>query len=260
MYCQERKADIIQLIEKEGTVDVNALAARFRTSKETIRRDLTDLERQGILKRTHGGAILEAHATPGVWEYPVGIRGGQHVAEKNSICKKAASFIRQGDTLFVDNSSTLMYLPRYISPDLNITIITNSIHFLLETSKIMRHNWLLICLGGIFRSSNLSVHGASAIKSAGEYYPNKTFFSCAGISPVNMIADSSLYEIETKQLMINRAQETFLLADRSKFEKLGQMYLCSFGSVNHIITNEGQPISGDIGKHLEQSGTKLVVV
>lgn len=261
MYSEQRKAEIIQLIEQNGSINVNALAERFETSRETIRRDLSDLERQGVLKRTHGGAVLEtqgAAASPPV-EFPVGIRGIQRVEEKNRICRKAASFVREGDTLFVDNSSTLLYLPKYIPADMQITILTNSINFLLEVSKVSHYNWLLICLGGIFKSSNLSVHGAGTLKSAEEYYPSKTFFSCAGISRHNKVADSSLHEIEAKRMMIERAQETFLLADHTKFEKAGQMFLCELSAVNCIVTDPATEEGAADLSHLRQAGVNLVV-
>jgi DeoR family fructose operon transcriptional repressor len=239
MYSEARKAEIRKLIGQTGTVEVNSLAEMFRTSRETIRRDLRDLEKQGALRRTHGGAILE---NVGPQEPPVGERSILQMEEKKRICRKAAGFIMPNDTLFIDNSSTMIYIPQYISPDLHITIITNSISFLYETSRIGNNNWLLICLGGIFKTGNLSVHGTDTMKNADPYYPTKTFFSCAGISPVNKIADASPHEVEVKRMMIDRAQEVFLLADYTKFEKTGQVFVCDFLAVDHIITD--RPVKG----------------
>jgi DeoR family fructose operon transcriptional repressor len=155
--------------------------------------------------------------------------------------KSDAEFIVSGDTLFIDNSSTMIYLPQYIPPSLYITIITNSISFLHEASKISNQNWLLISLGGIFKPRNLSLYGSDTLKSAEPYYPTKTFISCAGISDVNQIADASPHEVEIKRLMIQRAQEVFLLADHTKFEKPGQVFLCDFDLVDHIITDKPWP-------------------
>jgi DeoR family fructose operon transcriptional repressor len=235
MYSEERKAEIRSLIGQKGSIEVNMLAELFRTSRETIRRDLSDLERQGALRRTHGGAMLNTSLVSPP-ESPVGERGVQQMEEKKLICQRAAGFICSNDTLFIDNSSTMIYLPQYIPADMHITIITNSISFLYETSKVNNYNWLLICLGGIFKPRNLSVHGSDTLKNAEPYYPTKTFFSCTGISPVNKIADSSPYEVEVKRMMIDRAQEVFLLADHTKFEKAGQVFLCDFDSVDHIVT------------------------
>ncbi len=253
MYAEQRKAEIVRLLEEHGSVDVSKIAESFAISRETIRRDLRDLELQGVLRRTHGGAVLDSRNR----EYPVVVRGIRQVEEKEALCRKAASLVRDRDTLFADNSSTLLYLPRHLPPKLYITILTNSINFLLEASKVQGHNWLLICLGGILNASNLSVHGPGAVKSAEQYYPNKTFFSCAGISPENKIADSSLHEIEAKRMMIARAQKAFLLSDSTKFKESGPMHLCDFDDVDHIITSARTPPES-LG-YIRQGGVNLII-
>ena len=237
MFSEERKVEISGLINKKGSIEVNDLAKLFATSRETIRRDLRELEQQGVLIRTHGGAILGPF-TAQPPEPPVGERGIQQMEEKRLICQKAARYIKANDTLFVDNSTTMLYLPRYIPPELNITIVTNSIGFLYETSKVSSNHWLLICLQGMVRSRNLSVYGYDTLKSAEPYYPAKTFISCTGISPVNKIADSSPYEVDIKRMMIERSQEVFLLADHTKLGKQGPVFLCNFSSIKHLVTDK----------------------
>jgi DeoR family fructose operon transcriptional repressor len=258
MYSEERKAEIRNLIGQKGSIEVNTLAELFQTSRETIRRDLSDLERQGVLRRTHGGAMLDPFLMPPP-ESPVGERGVQQMEEKKFICQKAAGFICSNDTLFIDNSSTMIYLPQYIPADMHITILTNSINFLYETAKVNNYNWLLICLGGVFNSRNLSVHGSDALKNAEPYYPTKTFISCTGISPVNKIADSSPYEVELKRMMVDRAQEVFLLADHTKFKKAGQVFLCDFNSVDHIITGSAFADLEGGGDFLDKTKIHLVM-
>ncbi|WP_291549978.1 DeoR/GlpR family DNA-binding transcription regulator [Clostridium sp. HMP27] len=258
LYNIERKSEIMNILEKTGSVDVNALALRFGISKETIRRDLKELENAGALKRTHGGAVLiqQSSNTPVSTEYPVAVRGIQRFNEKNEICKKAASFIKDGDTIFVDNSSTTIYLAKYIPSDIRVTIITNSIKFLLEYTKNPNNNHLLICLSGIFNDSNLSVYGNSTLQSASEYYPNKALMSCSGISPHNMLADSSIHEVDTKRMMIERSQEVFVLADHTKFEKAGQIFLSSFDPIDYIIT-DNQTDKESLG-YLDKTNVKLI--
>ncbi|OAM92525.1 DNA-binding transcriptional regulator of sugar metabolism, DeoR/GlpR family [Pelosinus fermentans] len=259
MYSVERKSEIITMLEETGSVDVNVLAVKFATSKETIRRDLRDLEKDGVLKRTHGGAVLveQSHNTSNSSEYPVGIREIQRFNEKNQICKKAASFIQEGDTIFVDNSSTTIYLSKYIPPEIHVTIITNSIKFLLESIKSPNYNHLIICLGGIFKDRNLSVYGNGTLKSAEEYYPNKAFLSCAGISSHNMLADSSIHEIDVKRMMIEHAQEVFILADHTKFQKGSQIFLSSFSAIDYIITDT-QTDKTNL-EYLDATNVKLIV-
>ena len=171
MYSIERKAEIIKFLEQDGTIEVSAMADYFDTSKETIRRDLKDLETQGILTRTHGGAVsthIKNRANDGIQEYPVAIRGIQNYALKQDICKYAVSFIEDGDTIFVDNSSTSMYLVQFLPAELHVTFITNSLKFLAEASKFDCSNKLFICLGGVFNPSNLSTYDTASLLSGNE--------------------------------------------------------------------------------------------
>jgi DeoR family fructose operon transcriptional repressor len=257
MYSIERKSQIIGLLEQTGKVDVNMLAQRFQTSRETIRRDLGELEKEGILKRTHGGAVF-VNTNPSVArEYPVAVRGIQRYHEKNHICSCAASFIHDGDIIFVDNSSTTIYLAKYIPQELSVTIVTNSVKLLIEAANVTNSNHLYICLGGIFKGSNLSLFGTISLKNAGEFYPSKAFLSCAGVSPLNKIADASIHEVDTKRLMIERAQEVFLLADHTKFETAGQIFLADFSSIDNLITDRNTDES-TLG-FLKSAGVRVVV-
>lgn len=259
MYSIERKAEIVNLLETSKRVDVSFLAEKFGTSKETVRRDLRELEEDGVIKRTHGGAVLNKSNNPAQHseEYPITIRGIQRFNEKNRICRRAADFIEDGDTIFIDNSSTTMYLPKYIPAEYNVTIITNSIKVLLEYAASPNPKHVLICLGGIFNPSNLSIYGSSSLKSAEIYYPNKAFLSCAGISSKNILADSSIYEIDTKRMMIERTPEVFMLADFTKFQKNSQIFLCRMSDVQYLITDSKTEINRM--DFLDKSNLNIVV-
>ncbi|MEI3339356.1 MAG: DeoR/GlpR family DNA-binding transcription regulator [Eubacterium sp.] len=241
MYSIERKVEIIKMLERNHKVEVNALAEYFDTSKETIRRDLKTLEKEGILERTHGGAVsahLKSQKNESDFlEYPLAIRGIQNYKEKQKICQLAVSFIQNGDTVFVDNSSTTMYLAQFLPRELQVTFITNSIKFLTEASQYDCTNKVFICLGGMYNPKNLSTYDNSPVVSGAEYFPDKCFISCAGISSDRMCTDTSIYEVHTKQRMIEASKEVFLLADHTKFESNGQFFLTDFGNIHHIITD-----------------------
>lgn len=245
MYNIERKSEIINLLETHKNVNVAELAKMFQTSKETIRRDLRELEREGALIRTHGGAMpIETKTNLNMQDdYPVSVRGIRHFQEKQVICKKAASYIQPEDTVFVDNSSSTAYLAQYVPANIPVTFITNSIQFLLEASKLNNQNHVFICLGGMFKSSNLSLYGNMSLDNAKIYYPNKAFLSCSGISANRMLTDSSIQEVETKKLMIELSKQVLILADHSKFEKDGQIFLSSFNNIDYIITDSKTDIN-----------------
>lgn len=240
MYTIERKAEILNLLQKHGSINVIELSKIFEASKETIRRDLRELENKGLLVRTHGGAIpVEAKQVvqQSAPEPPVKERELSNFEEKQAICKKAASYIQPEDNIFVDNSSTTIYLAQYVPQHMQVTFITNSLPFLIQAAQLNNPNHSFICLGGMFKASNLSIHGNMTLHNAKEYYPNKVFLSCTGISPNRMLTDSSIQEVDIKKMMIERSKEVFVLADHTKFERNGQIYLSSFNDIDHIITD-----------------------
>ncbi|MBC8536907.1 DeoR/GlpR family DNA-binding transcription regulator [Feifania hominis] len=238
MYNIERKEEIINLLERDGEVDVNTLAGAFGISRETVRRDLRELEQDGILTRTHGGAVYNRERRDEQNEYPVAIRGIQRYSEKNEICKYAAALIEEGDTIFVDNSSTTMYLVRYIPRELHITVVTNSLKLLLEAAALQNPNIHFICFGGSFKESNLSFYGNTTLKNAEAYYPNKAFLSCAGIREDGLVTDASMQEVDTKRLMLDHCRKSYFLVDYTKFTSAGQVFLTRLSHGDTVITDQ----------------------
>lgn len=237
MFTIERKSEILRLLEQNGRIGVSELSTLFNASRETIRRDLREMEARSLLKRTHGGAVLATAASSVSQEFPLGVREIQRFREKNAICKSAASYVKDGDSVFVDNSSTCIYLIKYLPRDLQITLITNSIKLLTEALESDHPNLMIVCLGGFFHRSNLSTYGAIAQKNASDFYPSKSFMSCAGIQPPNQLTDSSILEVDTKRLMIDHSQEVFILADHTKFDHPGPFFLSNFTSIDYLITD-----------------------
>jgi DeoR family transcriptional regulator, fructose operon transcriptional repressor len=257
MFGLERKAEIINILERAGKIEVNSLSKKFGACKETIRRDLRELEKEGILKRTHGGAVLNISTPKTQPEFPLSVREIQRYEEKIIICKKAASMIADGDAIFVDNSSTTIYLLRYIPQDIHVCIITNSLKLLLEAVQVQNPNLQFICLGGIFKESNMSFSGTIPQKIAKDYYPSKAFLSCASINEQQMLTDSSAAEVDTKRLMIERSQNVIILADYTKFTKMGQIFLADFSAIDYIITDSKTDISSL--DYLKKYKTELLV-
>lgn len=256
MFSIERKSEILRFLEEHGRVDVNDLSTLFAASRETIRRDLREMEEGGLLKRTHGGAVLGGVLSTSASEFPVGVREIQRFKEKDAICRSAATFIQNGDSIFVDNSSTCLNLIRHIPFDLKITLITNSIKLLLETVEANHPNLMVICLGGLFHEANLSTYGTIAQNNAAGFFPNKAFMSCAGIHPPDRLTDASILEADTKRLMIEHSQEVFMLADHTKFERSGPVFLSSFSSIHYLVVDS--ITTPDQTAPLEDAGVKVI--
>jgi DeoR family fructose operon transcriptional repressor len=253
----ERKAEIANILERSGKIDVASLSERFKVCKETIRRDLRELEKDGSIKRTHGGAVIDLAAPKVQAEFPVSVREIQHQEEKIVICKRAASMIEDDDTVFMDNSSTTLYLIRHIPKDTRVCIVTNSLRLLLEAVRVRNPNLRFICLGGEFKESNLSFSGAIPQRIAKDYYPSKAFMSCASINEQQMLTDSSVAEVDTKRMMIERSQSVVILADHTKFTRMGQVFLADFTSIDCIVT-DGRTELASLD-YMRKYDTKLVV-
>jgi DeoR family fructose operon transcriptional repressor len=238
MFSIERKSEILKILEQNGRIGVNELSALFNSSRETIRRDLREMEEKGLLKRTHGGAVYNSTISSTTPEFPVGVREIQRFKEKDAICRSAASFIKNGDSIFVDNSSTCLYLVQYIPADFQVILITNSIKLLMKSMESKHANLMIICLGGFFNENNLSTFGTISQKNATDFYPNKSFMSCAGIHHPDQLTDSSILEVDTKHLMIERSQEVFILADYTKFDRSGPFFLSKYSSIDYLITDQ----------------------
>ena len=242
MYNIERKIEIIKSLEKEGRVSAAELAKRFGTSKETIRRDLCELEEKGVLKRTHGGAMLSnkfSDMDSLVREYPESVRGIRNSEEKKALCKKAASFIQDGDIIFIDNSTTCLYLIPNIPAEYHVMILTNSLRLLTEAVNYDCTNKTFYCLGGSMNPSNLSTYdSAISSKDKMDFYPDKCIVSCMGVSSERMFTDGSYYEIGTKQKFMEQSSEVYLLADHTKIGTDGQFTLDSGEHIDFLITDE----------------------
>ncbi|MEA4853606.1 MAG: DeoR/GlpR family DNA-binding transcription regulator [Christensenella sp.] len=231
MLAAERKSRIIDFLESNGKAEVNELADILSVVPETIRRDLRELELQGLLVRTHGGAVMGEKKE---LEYPVFVREMQNYTTKLALCKKAAQYVEEDDTIYVDNSSTLINIMRYIDKDMNVTLLTNSIG-ILQLSSSIDNNVTVICSGGAFNKKNMSLSGSLANHMCMEFIPDKAFVSCHGLSVEYGLTDGSMNEAAFKRNMMRVSQRTYCVVDHSKFEKTGPVKLAGLDTCDVLI-------------------------
>lgn len=254
MLAVERRNSIEQIINEKGSVLVMDLARQFDVTAETIRNDLLKLEKQGILIRTYGGATLvENNST----DMTITERDTVNYEEKQRIGKRAAQMIRNGETVFLDASTSAWHLARNIKDKSGITVITNASKIVSELAEC--DGIRVICTGGELTPRNMSYIGRIAENTIKEnYFANKCFFSCKGVSLLHGLADSSEGEAEVKKAMINNSESVIFLCDHNKLGRLGVPTIAGLDAVDCFITDV--QLSEEWSEELDRCDVNIITV
>jgi DeoR/GlpR family transcriptional regulator of sugar metabolism len=233
MLTLERQNAIRDMLHREKAVSIAVLSERLTTSTASIRRDLEKLEQQGLVKRTYGGAVLIEGVRE---EIPVIVREIEQKEAKQKIAKKAAEFISDQDTIFMDSSTTTKELTGFLSGKKNLTVITNGIRAMTDLSVL--ENVEVYGISGKLRKPSLSMVGNQAESNVSNYWGAKVFFSCTGLWISHGAMDYSDAEAEIRKKMMSVSQQVILLCDHTKFDRPAFYRICPFSQVNILITDE----------------------
>lgn len=213
MLAIERKNEILATLQKEQRVLVSELAQQYNVTEETIRRDLEKLEKEGFVKKTYGGAVLNTNTN---MDLPLRIREKTNKKEKQFIAKLVAGLISVGESIMLDSSSTSLMVARNLKQLKKLTVITNSVEVLLELAGCKGVH--VISTGGILRDASLSLVGKTAERTLRNYNVDKAVISCKGMDIERGITESNEDESEVKNRMRYCAKTTILAIDSSKFD------------------------------------------
>lgn len=225
MLEYERLDLILSYMRKYQTATVANLAKRLYASEATIRRDLNVLEKRGIIKRLHGGAVLIDEVQR---EVPLYVREQQNLEGKRTIASKAAHYLLDGQVIFLDASSTAMFLIPYMEIRQNLTIITNGLKTAQELSGLSHR---IYCTGGLMLHNSSAYVGPYAEDFVRRFNADIFFFSSRGISKDGRITDSSSEETHIRQVMLQYSRKHIFLCDSSK---LGNNYSCNLCYVRDV--------------------------
>jgi DeoR/GlpR family transcriptional regulator of sugar metabolism len=231
---ERRQQRIVELIRESGGVTVAGLEEELGVSPATARRDLAALERQGKLRRTHGGAVVPTLAQH---EDSFQQRLGEAVEAKKRLARAASALLEAEESAFVDSSTTAYYaVQRILADATNVTFLTSLLPVmdLFSTADAVVAN--LVGVGGIFRPLNLSFVGPCAVRTIGSYAADKAFVGVKGITPEGQLTDANPMEAEVKRTMIRQADMPLLLVDGRKFERRGLSVIAHVSEVSLIIT------------------------
>ena len=227
----EREKQILEILLREKEVEVKALARTLFVSEPSVRRDLQSLEKQNLIKRTHGGAVLDESALSKN-KIPFLIREYEQSGAKTAIAQKAVTLIREGDVIFLDAATSCYYLIPYLVAIRNLTVITNGVRALVALAE---YGVNTVSTGGNLLNSCMALVGEDAHKTVESYNADIAFFSCRGVSAEGYLTDISPEENNVRRKMIKHAKRSYLLCAS---EKLGKSYfhnLCHKDEITGII-------------------------
>lgn len=232
MLAIERRNEIIAKLNEEKKVVVSELSQLFNVTEETIRRDLEKIEKDGLAKKTYGGAVLNENFNV---DLPYIVRKKTNVSGKKYIGELVGEMIHDGDHIILDASSTALFVAQNIKNKKNITVITNSIEIILELSD--RKDWKVMLTGGELKDTALALVGYQAEKMLQSYYVDLAVFSCKGIDQSKGLTDSNESDAQIKKAIINSAKKKILAIDNSKIDKISFTSICGINEVDMIVTD-----------------------
>ncbi|WP_324716071.1 DeoR/GlpR family DNA-binding transcription regulator [Carboxydochorda subterranea] len=234
ILASERRNVIRRILQRDGAVRVSELAPALGVSEETVRRDLEYLARAGLAERTYGGAVVTQSASP---ELPFARREAEHREEKERIARAALQFVREGDNIGMDASTTVLYLARAWPQDLQVTVLTNSVPIAVE---MLKHPAVtVVCTGGIMREASWSFVGPLAERAVGSYHLDRVFMSCRGFTVERGPTESNELEVQVKRRLMEAAEQVIVLADSSKLGAAGFVSISPATAVQALVTDAG---------------------
>lgn len=252
MTKEERHSAIMDNLLKQGSIQVTELASNLDVSSVTIRKDLTDLEKEGKLYRSHGKAIL---INPFTNNRTVSEKEKLNMEEKRLIGMEAAKLISPDDSIVLASGTTVHAMARSIHPASRLTVVTASLQVAETLAPI--DSVELIQLGGIVRHTSLSVVGKYAEMILSGFSFSKLYMGVDGIDPEFGISTTDMREAEINRAMMQTAQKTIVLADSTKFGRRGFAKISNIEDVDIIITDNRLPIN--MRQQVEAMGIDLVI-
>ncbi|WP_031072865.1 DeoR/GlpR family DNA-binding transcription regulator [Streptomyces sp. NRRL S-118] len=251
MYAPERQHQIVHLARESGRVDVLSLAEEFQVTAETIRRDLKALDRAGLLRRVHGGAIPAGRLD---FEPDLAERETTAADEKDRIARAALAEVPEDGTVILDAGSTVARLAACLPQDRSLTVVT---HALPAAARLADHPGIALHLvGGRVRHSTRAAVDAWALQAYAQIRADVAFIGANGFSAAHGLTTPDLAEAAVKRAVVASARRVVLLADSGKY---GQDHFARFGGLDDVdllITDTG--LGTEDASAVEAAGTEVV--
>jgi DeoR/GlpR family transcriptional regulator of sugar metabolism len=250
VLVEERRQRVLDLVSQKGFVALGALAEMTKFSESTIRRDLEYWDRQGVIRRTHGGAVYvgDGSALPALEE-----RSTSQLEEKRRIARAAAGRIRDGDAVLLDGGTTTLEVARQLVGR-PLQIVTNSLPIanLFASSRETD----LVMLGGFIYPKTGVALGPLTVRMMEDVHVHQTVLSVGGVTAKGLF-NSNLLLVETERRMMRCADEVVVVADHTKIGRQNLAFLCELSAVDTLVVDAG--IEPEARAMIEKAGVRLIV-
>ena len=236
MVADNRRKNILELLNKNGSVRVTELSRLFDISEVTIRTDLADMENKGLLTRVHGGAVSSYKP---YYNMNLNQRMSTNLEQKEIIAKKISNMIEDNDTVMLNAGTTPLLVFRAIPSHLNLNIVTNSISIALEGTT--KPNFNIILLGGLINPKYQFTFGDDAIRQLKTYHADKLILSVDGIDPEHGFSTYYDKEAEIDRIMLEKSNVNIVAADHSKFNRCAFTKISDLSVADYIVTDTSFP-------------------
>ncbi len=250
MSADQRRQQVIDCLAKQGFVDLATLTSELGVSESTVRRDLTQLEAEGLVRRTHGGAVM---ASDRYSTLSFAVRETSEVAEKSAIGRAAAALVNEDETVLIDGGTTTYQVARHLTGR-RIQVVTNSLPIanLLGSDNAVE----LVMVGGFIYPRTGVALGPLTMEMLGSIHANKVYMGCAGITDDAVYNHNSLLA-EAQRKMVESADEVVFVVDHTKFGRRALAQIMKLDDVDAVVSDERLDASWQ--GRLAERGVRLVV-
>jgi DeoR/GlpR family transcriptional regulator of sugar metabolism len=253
MIPAERRARIVDALEAQRAVKVATLSEALGVSEITIRRDLVSLEREGLLARTYGGAVLRKRSTDDSGRDGAEV---EQAAEKARIAKAAAAMIEPRDTVFLGSGTTVAHMLRYVDPQLEARVVTHSLGAAAEAQGLRLE---MIFLGGLYRPQLNAVEGTWPIEMIGQFHADKAFLGADGLDSKAGLTTPSIAVAGIELAMIRRTRgEVVVLADNNVIGLVCQVVICPLDQIDVVLVDTG--VDKAVRSDIQRAGPRCEAV
>lgn len=253
MFVSERREEIMNLLHKKNRITVQELHQNLGVSAATLRSDLNNMELEGLLTRTHGGAVLNDYTNN---ETSFSERKKKNKKEKERIAAYALNFVAEKQCILLDASSTALELARILKNNpIRLTVVTNGIQTALELKETPSITVILI--GGVLTKGSSFIEGTLGLNILDQVNIDIMFTSANGFSPEKGLTDFNLYEVQLKKEMVDKAKKVIALIDHSKIGNNSSAVFANIDAIDALITDK--PVHKDFSKELSKRNTDVFI-